>query len=244
MSELEALVDAVETGAYSAADEKQELNEFLGSVHPEIADEVDRLLTPEGPGLAIFELDDIANTRATLRATELYLSQIFRWAKDHRRAREILLVLEEAHTIIPEFNLFGFDRSDTAAVMGRMSQIALQGRKYGVGILLVSQRTALVSKTVLSQCNTYFCFSLVDKTSLEYMGNVFSPEHVAVIPNLGPRQLVAYGPGVRSEKPVILEIPFDEEKARASAALDVELVTAEVRVSPEGEGGEQEEEDP
>jgi uncharacterized protein len=98
VSELEALVDAVETGAYSAADEKRELNQFLRSVHPEIADEVGRFLTPEGPGLAIFELDDIANTRATLRATELYLSEIFRWAKDHRRAREILLVLEEAHT--------------------------------------------------------------------------------------------------------------------------------------------------
>lgn len=236
VSQLEDLVNAVETGAYSGADEKRELNAFLRSVHPEIADEVDRFLTPEGAGLAIFELDDIANTRATLRATELYLSEIFRWAKGHRRAREILLVLEEAHTIIPEFNLFGFDRNDTAAVVGRMSQIALQGRKYGVGILLVSQRTALVSKTVLSQCNTYFCFSLVDKTSLEYMGNVFGTDHLTVIPNLGPRQLVAYGPGVGSEKPVILEIPFDESKARASASLDVELVSpADVGIAPEAE---------
>jgi len=80
-------------------------------------------------------------------------------------------VLEEAHTIIPEAYGSGFD-SETQWVVGRIGQIALQGRKYGVGLLLVSQRTALVSKTILSQCNTYFTHALVDKTSLEYLGSV------------------------------------------------------------------------
>jgi len=235
ISELETLIDDVETGKYGAPDEKRALMTFFEDIRPEIATEVDAFLISEGPDLAIFELDEIANTRATLRATELYLSEIFRWAKNNRRARKALLVLEEAHTIIPEFNLFGFDNSDTAAVVGRMSQIALQGRKYGVGILLVSQRTALVSKTVLSQCNTYFCFSLVDKTSLDYMANVFGMQHLAVIPNLRARQLVVYGPGVRSEKPVIVEIPFDEEKEKACTALDVEIY-------PEGENIQSEDE--
>ncbi len=235
ISELEDLIAAVETGEYGAPNEKRELMTFFENIRPEIAAEIDTFLTPKGLGLAIFELDEIANTRATLRATELYLSEIFRWAKNNRRAREILLVLEEAHTIIPEFNLFGSDRSDTAAVVGRMSQIALQGRKYGVGILLVSQRTALVSKTVLSQCNKYFCFSLVDKTSLDYMANVFGTQHLAVIPNLRARQLVAYGPGVRSEKPVIVEIPFNEEKKRACDSLDIEIQPPDETLSGEDE---------
>ena len=77
----------------------------------------------------IFELSEISNTRATLRATEMYLSEIFKWAQKNRGGK-ILLVLEEAHTIIPEINLYGHDKVDTAAVVGRMSQIALQGRKY------------------------------------------------------------------------------------------------------------------
>lgn len=235
ISELETLIDAVEEGAYSAGEEKEALRTFIKDIHPEIATKVNEFLEYEGSGLAIFELDEIANTRTTLRATELYLSEIFKWAKTHRRAREILLVLEEAHTIIPESNLFGFDRSDTAAVVGRMSQIALQGRKYGVGILLVSQRTALVSKTVLSQCNNYFCFSLVDKTSLDYMSNVFGTQHLAVIPNLRVRQLVAYGPGVHSEKPVIVEIPFDEEKKRACDSLDVEIQPPDEKLNSEDE---------
>lgn len=220
IAELETLVNAVETGEYSAADEKKALSKFMKETHPDVAEQVADFLESDGPGLALFELEEIANTRATLRATEVYLSEVFRWARDHRRARQVLLVLEEAHTIIPEFNLFGFDRSDTAAVVGRLSQIALQGRKYGVGILLVSQRTALVSKTVLSQCNTHFCFSLVDKTSLEYMANVFGEDHLEMIPNLRSRQLIAYGPGIRSEKPIMVEIPFDPEKKAASDELD------------------------
>ena len=80
--------------------------------------------------------------------------------------------------------MFGFDYGETQTVVARMSQIALQGRKHGVGLLLLSQRTALVSKTLLSQCNTVIAFSLVDKTSLDYLRNVFSAEHVDLIPNL------------------------------------------------------------
>src|SRR5690606_28324025 len=97
---------------------------------------------------------------------ELYLSTLFTWARRNRGACRILLVLEEAHTIVPESNMFDRDRANTKAIVGRMAQIALQGRKYGVGLLLISQRTALVSKTLLSQCNTCISFSLMDQTSL------------------------------------------------------------------------------
>ena len=108
--------------------------------------------------------------------------------------------------------LYGFDKSETGAAVGRIAQIALQGRKYGVGILLVSQRTALVSKTVLSQCNTCISFSLVDKTSLDYLANVFSPEHVRAIPNLRFLEAVAFGKAIHSERPLLVRIPEDPKK--------------------------------
>jgi DNA helicase HerA-like ATPase len=151
---------------------------------------------------------------------ETGLSTVFNWARRNRRKRRILLVLEEAHTIVPETNLFGFDRVETSAVVGRMAQIALQGRKYGVGIILVSQRTALVSKTLLSQSNTVLSFTLHDQTGLNYLGDVFSSDYVSVIPNLKFLQGVAFGKAVRSERPVVFEIPWDEGKKKASEALD------------------------
>ena len=210
----------VETGQFHAEAEKKALVKFIEEITPNILSQVDKFLQPEGPRIGIFEIEEIANTKATLRATELYLSTVFNWARRNRRKRRIVLVLEEAHTIVPETNLFGFDRVETSAVVGRMAQIALQGRKYGVGILLVSQRTALVSKTLLSQSNTVFSFTLHDQTGLNYLGNVFSSDYVSVIPNLKFLQGVAFGKAVRSDRPIVFEIPWDEEKKKASEALD------------------------
>jgi len=119
-------------------------------------------------------------------------------------------------------NIFGY-RVNAQAIIGRISQIALQGRKYGVGLLVVSQRTALVSKTVLSQCNTNITFSLIDKTSLDYLHNVYSAEHVKLIPNLLTREALVFGKAVKSERPIVVEIPYDKEKKEACALLKKEI---------------------
>lgn len=133
--------------------------------------------------------------------------------------KRILIVLEEAHTVIPEAFGSGMD-FDTQWVVGRIGQIALQGRKYGVGLLLVSQRTALVSKTILSQCNTYFTHALVDRTSLEYLAGVYSQDHVKAIPNLKFLECIAFGKGVRSERPIIIRRDFDDKIVEACKELD------------------------
>ncbi len=152
-SDLEANLFAVEAGKYGGQAEKPVLKETVDALRAQTEGQVDEFLRNEANNLAIFELAEIANTKATLRLTEFYLSSIMSWARQHRRARQIMLVLEEAHTIVPETHGAGFDY-DTQWVVSRIGQIALQGRKYGVGLLVITQRTALVSKTILSQCNS------------------------------------------------------------------------------------------
>ena len=218
-TELQERLFDVEEGAYAAGDEKQALRQFIGEIAPDVKEQITEFLEPDGAALGIFDLEEIANTKATLRATELYISSIFGWARKNKRRRQILLVLEEAHTVIPEFNLYSRDRVETGAVVGRMGQIALQGRKYGVGILLISQRTALVSKTLLSQCNTVISFAMHDETGLNYLSNVFSSEHVRAIPNLAFLQAVGFGKAIKSSRPIIFQIPESEEKRKASEAL-------------------------
>ena len=180
--------------------------------------QVDTFLRNDGKHLAIFQLTEIANTKATLRLTEVYLSAIMNWAKQNRRARQIMLVLEEAHTIVPETFGAGFDH-DTQWVVSRIGQIALQGRKYGVGLLVISQRTALVSKTILSQCNTFLTHSLIDQTSLNFLDSVYSNQHTRLIPNLRQFEFLAFGKALRAERPVLLRRPFDAAKKAASEAL-------------------------
>lgn len=210
-NDLAAKLFDAETGAYGAGAEKKKFDEALRTMRTGTAKQIDDFLTSEEDNLAVFELAEIANTKATLRLTELYLSAIMNWARQHRKARQVLIVLEEAHTIIPEVFGAGFDY-DTQWVVSRIGQIALQGRKYGVGLMVVSQRTALVSKTILSQCNTFLTHSLIDQTSLNFLQSVYSEQHTRSIPNLRFLEFLAFGKAIRAERPILLKRAFDQTK--------------------------------
>ena len=217
IADLDQKLFAVETGTFGAGAEKAALKGCLATIRGGVETQIKDLL--EGAdGIAILELTEISNTKATLRITELYLSTIMAWARKHRQARKVLIVLEEAHTIIPETFSSGFD-GDTQWVVSRIGQIALQGRKYGVGLLVISQRTALVSKTILSQCNTFLTHSLIDQTSLTFLESVYSSQHVRSIPNLGRFEFLAAGKAIKAERPILLGRPFDQAKKDASDAL-------------------------
>jgi DNA helicase HerA-like ATPase len=75
------------------------------------------------------------------------------WARnipEGGRERPLLIVLEEAHAYL--------DQKQTAAVAVR--RIAKEGRKYGIGMMLASQRPAEIDQTILSQCGTLFALRL------------------------------------------------------------------------------------
>jgi hypothetical protein len=216
--DLERKLFDVETGEYGAKNEKKALKEWIDKIRNHANNEIKEFLENDQTNLAIFELGEITNTKASLRLTELYLSAIMAWARAHRRARQVLIVLEEAHTIVPEVFGSGFD-ADTQFVVSRIGQIALQGRKYGVGLMIISQRTALVSKTILSQCNTFLTHSLIDQTSLNFLESVYSSQHTRLIPNLGKFEFLAFGKAIKAERPIILARDFDQAKLDASLAL-------------------------
>lgn len=218
VANLEAKIFEAETGEFRAGKEKRALDAVIKSMRGHIEKQMSEFLVSDHNWLAIFELSEIANTRATLRLTELYLSEIMSWARKNRKARQTLIVLEEAHTIIPETHGSGFD-FDTQWVVSRIGQIALQGRKYGVGLLVVSQRTALVSKTILSQCNTFFTHSLIDQTSLGFLESVYSAQHVRLIPNLRFLECLAFGKALRTERPILIRRKFEKEKKDASERM-------------------------
>jgi DNA helicase HerA-like ATPase len=180
-------------------------------------EEIPTIITAIGAGIK----DDF---KATLTITEIYLSTILRYAKERSRAsNRILVVLEEAQTVVPEPSSMGLGDHDSKGVVGKIAQIALQGRKYGVGLLVVAQRTATVSKSILTQCNTVISFTCIDDTSLGFLSNVFGRAHTDLIPNLPPLHAVVYGKGVRSERPLIVQIPYSSEKKRLADIADGRL---------------------
>ncbi|MCW5234341.1 ATP-binding protein [Verminephrobacter eiseniae] len=81
------------------------------------------------------------------------------WARnlpEGGRERPLLMVLEEAHAYLSKEN------SGTAAAAVR--RIAKEGRKYGVGMMIVSQRPSEIDSTILSQCGTIFAMRLANDT--------------------------------------------------------------------------------
>ena len=159
--------------------------------------------------VGILELTDLSNTADGILETQQFIDQLFKYAKkryDANDQAEIVLVLEEAHTIVPEANFFGFNDFNLKALVNQIAQVALQGRKYGVGLIVVTQRTANVSKTVLTQCNTVICFQAFDETSFGFLANYVGDDMVRALPNLKQYNAVVAGKGLRSAMPVIVDM--------------------------------------
>jgi hypothetical protein len=116
----------------------------------------------------------------------------------------ICLVYEEAHSLIPEWNSVAAD-SDKAATNGTARAI-LQGRKYGLGCLLITQRTANVTKTILNQCNTVFAMRIFDDTGKEFLSNYLGSEYASKLPSLKERQAVFFGRASSCENPVMIQL--------------------------------------
>lgn len=80
------------------------------------------------------------------------------WSKTENR-QPIALFCDEAHLYLP-------NRADTdsaaSAALGTFERIAKEGRKYGVGLVVISQRPSEVSRTVLSQCNNVLSMRLTN----------------------------------------------------------------------------------
>jgi hypothetical protein len=162
--------------------------------------------------LAIFELPDVSNTTGILEYTKWFFRVLFNIAKEQKSfGKRICIVLEEAHTVIPEWNFLGVNEKTSQSLVNSIGQIALQGRKYNIGFVVIAQRTANVSKTVLTQCNSMIAFQAFDQTSNEFLKNYLGKEMGETLPNLKFRQAIAVGKAFKSNVPLIFEVPEIKE---------------------------------
>lgn len=124
----------------------------------------------------------------------------------------LCLVYEEAHSLVPEWNSVAADGDKTAT--STSARAILQGRKYGLGCLLITQRTANVTKTILNQCNTVFAMRTFDDTGKDFLGNYIGSDYASILPSLQPRHAVIFGKGSSCENPVLIRLndqyPFRE----------------------------------
>jgi DNA helicase HerA-like ATPase len=84
-------------------------------------------------------------------------------ARKKDRTPPLLMVVEEAHNFAPQ--------QGKAFSSKIMRTVASEGRKFGFGLLVVSQRPAKVDKNVLSQCGTQIILKVTNPNDLKAIGN-------------------------------------------------------------------------
>ncbi len=91
--------------------------------------------------------------------TAKLLNDLFQ-ARKRNQIPPFFCVLEEAHNFVPEK---GFGKAQSSEVIRLISS---EGRKFGLGLCVVSQRPALLQKTVLAQCSTQIIMKITNPNDL------------------------------------------------------------------------------
>jgi uncharacterized protein len=111
------------------------------------------------PGIKVIDFSevpsDILPVVVGVFARVLY--EVHFWTSDEKRS-PVTLVCDEAHLYLPS----GSADAGELRALDVFERIAKEGRKYGISLLVVSQRPSDVSKTVLSQCNNFIVLRLTN----------------------------------------------------------------------------------
>lgn len=152
---------------------------------------------------------DLSGLPAEVRATAIgILARLFfdyRYWDSNAENLPLALILEEAHSYIP-----ADADAKYAIAIEAIERIAKEGRKYGLSLVVVSQRPANVSPTILSQCGTFVALRLtsdVDQTRVlrllpDTLGNQGS-----LLSSLRDGEAVVSGDGVTLPGRVRFEMP-------------------------------------
>lgn len=123
---------------------------------------------------------------------------------DRSKALPILVVCEEAHRYVPRDGDQGYGPARKV-----IATIAREGRKYGVGLCLVSQRPSELSANILSQCNTMFALRMNNERDCSFVRNALPDSAIGLLsalPALRTREAIAVGEGVTMP----MRLCFDE----------------------------------
>ncbi|WP_269520738.1 ATP-binding protein [Alteromonas sp. BMJM2] len=162
----------------------QVLNQFIGA--PKQAGKDIRIIDISGLP------NEVAGPLSALIARLLFQYKVFQTLKE-KEQDPILLVCEEAHRYVP-------DRGEAqyAAAQSAIRRIAREGRKYGIGLILVSQRPADVDSTVISQCGTWVVLRLTNSADQQHVAR-FLPDGlsgmVGALPILSQQEAIFVGEG-------------------------------------------------
>jgi DNA helicase HerA-like ATPase len=163
--------------------------------------------------------NEVAGIASSVIARTLFNYKVWQ-TREERESDPILLVCEEAHRYVPNIGEAQYEAAQAA-----IRRIAKEGRKYGLGLILVSQRPSEVEATVLSQCNSWIVLRLSNERDREHVKSIL-PDSLAeltkVLSGLRRREAIFVGQAVmlpsrilvrkleRTQLPRSYDIDFDK----------------------------------
>lgn len=158
---------------------------------------------------------------------------------DHAKRRPMALVCDEAHLYLPKKD--GKNPVEQRAIEN-FEKIAKEGRKYGVALLVVSQRPSDVSSTILSQCNNVIALRLTngdDQATVKRLMPESLEGMMDTLPILDIGEALVVGDAVLlpsririnppSEKPLSATIDFWDEWQKKPGPPDFEAAVENMR---------------
>jgi DNA helicase HerA-like ATPase len=130
-----------------------------------------------------------------------------RYVKHNHKPLPTVLVMEEAHTFIKRYKADNEDWDAAAVCCQVFERIAREGRKFGLGLVLSSQRPSELSPTVLSQCNTFLLHRITNDRDQELVHRLV-PDNLRgllrELPSLPSQHAILLG--WASELPVLVKM--------------------------------------
>ena len=154
--------------------------QFLMKEHDETAPDLAMVLSQflnvvddETAFLKIIDISGLPNEVAgplTGAIARLLFQYKLHQTREERERDPILFVCEEAHRYVPNRGDAQYEVAQNA-----IRRLAREGRKYGLGLMLVSQRPSDIEGTVISQCNSWIVLRLSNRSDQEHVSK-FLPD--------------------------------------------------------------------
>lgn len=147
------------------------------------------------------------------------------------RERPLLLVMEEAHLYLND------EMQGLASSI--VKRIVKEGRKYGIGAMIVSQRPSEINSTILSQCGTFFALRLSNSTDRSHITGSLSDNLEGLtnmLPVLRTGEAIVLGEAVSLPMRTLIDAPPEGSRPDSQDPLVCDVVPPEESRNPGGWG--------
>lgn len=158
------------------------------------------------------------------------------WARNLSQGgkeRPLLLVMEEAHNYL----------NSEGSALSIVQKIVKEGRKYGIGTMIVSQRPSEINATILSQCGTFFALRLSNSTDRSHITSAVSDNLeglTSMLPILKTGEAIILGESVKLPMRTIIKAPPRDKRPDSHDPIIFDEVDTNESLLPGGWGNRME----